>query len=168
MNRASKHPCIKTRKEKFISKSRMQSFQARLLFQLLNLLPTPVIHLRQSMAWVTFTLNIYWPVEWLLVTSGIVRSKASQPNEWQMPGWNNLDSSSLRQSIWTEALRWRDKVYSHSTLKKLKRSSKMHAWFSFLLLVPSAQNWNVKFILIRFLRQVLHSVGYATIKNQSK
>ncbi len=39
-------------------KSRIQSLQAWLLFWLLNLLPTPLIHLRQSMAWVTFTLNI--------------------------------------------------------------------------------------------------------------
>jgi hypothetical protein len=41
-----------------------------------------------------------------------------------MPGQNNLDSSSLQQSTRTEVLRWQDKVYSHSTLKKLKQSSK--------------------------------------------
>ncbi len=47
-----------------------------------------------------------------------------QPNEWQMPDKINLDSSSLRQSTRTEVLHWQDKLYSHSTLKKLKRSSK--------------------------------------------
>ena len=57
-------------------KSRMQSFQARFLFWLLNLLPTPFILLRQSMAWVTLTLIIQWPVEWLSMMSRIVRSKA--------------------------------------------------------------------------------------------
>ncbi len=44
----------------------------------------------------------------------------------------------------------------------------MHAWFSFLLSVLSARDWNVEFILIRFLPLVLQCMGYATIKNQSK
>jgi hypothetical protein len=44
----------------------------------------------------------------------------------------------------------------------------MHAWFSFLLSVPSARDQNVEFILIRFLPQVLQRVGYATVKNQSE
>jgi hypothetical protein len=43
-----------------------------------------------------------------------------QPNEWQMPDKINLDSSGLQQSTRTEILHLRDKVYSHSTLKKLK------------------------------------------------
>ncbi len=46
------------------------------------------------------------------------------PNEWQMPDKINLNSSGLRQSTWTEVLRQRDKVYSHSTLKKLKQKFK--------------------------------------------
>jgi hypothetical protein len=41
-----------------------------------------------------------------------------------MPGQNNLDSSILQRSTQIEVLCWQDKVYSHSTLKKLKRSSK--------------------------------------------
>jgi hypothetical protein len=63
-----------------------------------------------------------------------------QPNEWQMPEQINLDSSGLQQSTRTEVLHWQDKVYSHSTLKKLKLSSKHAFWFSFLLLVQTA--WN--------------------------
>ncbi len=52
--------------------------------------------------------------------------------------------------------------------RNLNKVWNMHAWFSFLLSVPSAWNWHVEFILIRFLWQVLQSVGYATIKNQSE
>ena len=33
----------------------------------------------------------------------------------------------------------------------------MHTWFSFLLSMPLAQNWNVEFILIGSLRKVLQS-----------
>jgi hypothetical protein len=40
-----------------------------------------------------------------------------------MPEQINLDSSSLQGSTQTEVLRWQDKLYSHSTLKKLKQSS---------------------------------------------
>jgi hypothetical protein len=47
-----------------------------------------------------------------------------QPNEWQMPDKINLDSSRLQQPTRTEVLRWQDKAYSQSTLKKLKRSLK--------------------------------------------
>ncbi len=46
------------KESKVYRKSRMQNFQAWLLFRLLNLLPTPLTRLRQSMAWVMFTLNI--------------------------------------------------------------------------------------------------------------
>ncbi len=41
-----------------------------------------------------------------------------------MPEQINLDSSSLGQSTQTEVLHWQEKVYSHSTLKKPKQSSK--------------------------------------------
>jgi hypothetical protein len=44
-----------------------------------------------------------------------------------MPKKINLDSSGLRQSTQTEVLLWRDKVYSHSTLKKMIQQSLKHA-----------------------------------------
>ena len=55
-------------------KSRMQSFQARLLSRLLKLLPTPLIRLRQSMAWTTITIKSKWIIEWHSRTTGMMRS----------------------------------------------------------------------------------------------
>jgi hypothetical protein len=49
-----------------------------------------------------------------------------QQNEWQMPDKINLESSGLQRSTQTEVLRWRDKVYSHSTLKKIIKQSLKH------------------------------------------
>jgi hypothetical protein len=90
------------------------------------------------------------------------------PNEWQMQDKINLDSSSLRQPTQTEVLYRRDKVYSHSTLKKLKQSLK-HACLvliSFFGAISAESKHGVH--PIRFLQQVFQSMGYATIKNQSK
>ena len=50
-----------------------------------------------------------------------------RPNEWQMPQQINLDSSGLRRSTRTEVLRRRDKVYPHSTIKKIIQRSSKHA-----------------------------------------
>ena len=44
-----------------------------------------------------------------------------------MPTNINLDSCGLRRSTRTEVLCWRDKVYSHSTLKKIIKRSSKHA-----------------------------------------
>jgi hypothetical protein len=49
-----------------------------------------------------------------------------RPNKWQMPKKINLDSSGLWQSTQTEVLRRQDKVYSHSTLKKIIQRSSKH------------------------------------------
>ncbi len=138
-------------------KSRMQSFQVRLLFQLLNLLPTPLTCLRQSMAWVKFRLNIKWPVEWLSVTSGIVRYKAYVlicPYLNQMDG-RCQDETILFLAIYDNLFKQRFCIGKTNYIliplsRNLNKVWNMHAWFSFLLLVPSARNWNVEFILIRF------------------
>ena len=50
-----------------------------------------------------------------------------RPNDWQMPQQIDLDSSGLRRSTRTEVLRRRDKVYSHSTIKKIIQRSSKHA-----------------------------------------
>ena len=55
-------------------KIRMQSFQARLLSRVLKLLPTPLICLRQSMAWTTITIKSKWIIKWHSRTTGMMRS----------------------------------------------------------------------------------------------
>ncbi len=52
--------------------------------------------------------------------------------------------------------------------RNLNGVQNMHAWFSFLLSVPLAWNRHVEFILVRFLQQVLQSVGYATKKKSEQ
>ncbi len=117
-----------------ISKSRVKV----LICFKLNLLPTPLLHLRQSMAWITITIKSQWIIKWQSKISKIMRSREIFVNS---PKINPIGKGQNKEV-----------------------SLNLPVFLSQLSILISVQDWIVEFILIWDVTLLLRRVGYDIIK----